>query len=403
MLVAALAVLLAATATAYNNGMARMPPLGLSTWCVDDLCGLIDKCNEEEIKSMADALHTEGLYDLGYKYILLDDCWADTSRDAQGRLQPNPEQFPSGMKALADYLHEKDLYMGLYTCVGTQTCHGGRPGSYGKWDIDAATFASWGIDMVKADNCHRPSNTTPHEVYTQFSQALNATGHPMLFALCEWGEDDVLSWGADVGQMYRVQMDHLPFWTFPDGAAGEGIGSGVKDIIEYMAQIVPSKYTQHYGWPDVDFAETLFLTLDYTDSRTEYSFWSLWSAPILVATDIRNMTSQKRTIVANPEVIALQQDELGIGGDRIANYTNGGQVWAKPLSNGDKAIILFNPTDHDSITVSVDFSHLPGWANKTTVALRDLWQRQDIGKFQLGYSATIKPHDVLLLRATPVN
>ncbi len=139
----------------YDNGVGRTPAMGWNTWCTDDLCGLVDLCFEEEVKSLADAMVSNGMAALGYEYINLDDCWSDTKRDANGNLQPAPEQFPSGMKALADYIHSKGLKLGLYTDVGTETCKWGRPGAYGHYEQDANTLASWGVDFVKADNCHR--------------------------------------------------------------------------------------------------------------------------------------------------------------------------------------------------------------------------------------------------------
>lgn len=119
------------------------------------------------------------------------------------------------MKSLADYIHSHNMKLGLYTCIGTETCRRNRPGSYGHYEQDANTLASWGVDMVKTDYCNRPANETGQDLYTQFSQALNATGRPMLFYLCQWGEDQVWDWAGEIAQMYRVQMDHLPFWNFP--------------------------------------------------------------------------------------------------------------------------------------------------------------------------------------------
>ena len=137
--------------------------------------------------------------------------------------------------------------LGLYTCVGTQTCRDGRPGSYGHYVDDANTLAGWGIDFVKADNCHHPPNVTGKELYTQFSQALNATGRPILFSLCSWGDENVTQWGHEVGQMFRVQMDHIPFWHFPPKAAGLGLGQGTRDIIEYVAGIDAPAFVKPFG------------------------------------------------------------------------------------------------------------------------------------------------------------
>ena len=171
---------------AYDNGMlGQSPPMGWSTWCTDDICGLLDICTEREIMKRADAMVEQGMDKLGYKWLFLDDCWAAKERDEQGRLQGQPQQFPNGMKALADYVHSKGLYLSLYTCIGTQTCKKNRPGSYGNYEIDAQTFADWGVDMVKCDNCHNPQKNETQALFTQFSQALNATNREMLFALCE--------------------------------------------------------------------------------------------------------------------------------------------------------------------------------------------------------------------------
>lgn len=176
--------------------------------------------SEFEVRNKCDAMVENGMRDAGYNMMLLDDCWAAHDRDENDELQPMPDFFPSGMKALADYLHERGMKLGLYTCVGTETCKRNRPGSYGHFETDANTFAKWGVDMVKADYCNRPSNESGKDLYYQFSDALNATGHPMLFATCQWGEDNVVEWGGEVAQMFRIQMDHIPVYNGPDSAAG---------------------------------------------------------------------------------------------------------------------------------------------------------------------------------------
>lgn len=386
-------------AVAYNNGLGALPPMGWNTWCTDDVCGLLDICTESEVHSIADAIVAQGLDKLGYTYVNLDDCWSATTRAADGSLQPNAAQFPSGMKALADYVHSKGLKLGLYTDVGTETCRGGRPGAYGHYEQDAQTLASWGVDFIKADNCHRAADGI--ESYTNYSRAVNATGRPILFSLCNWGDENVLEWGPSLGQMYRFQMDHLPLWTWPPLAAGEGFGQGTVNIIEYMATVHPSQHSGPYGYIDPDFLETLFLSLPFTESRTEYSFWSLWSAPLIIATDIRNMSAEFASIVTNPEVIAVDQDVAGIAGERMFNGTDGAQVWVKPLHKGDRAVILFNSGDTATITVSVTWDML-GWTLGDTVLVRDLWNRENVGSFQTGYNATVKPHDVFYFYASIV-
>lgn len=199
-------------------------------------------------------------------------------------------------------MHSKGLLFGLYLCVGTVTCKGGRPGTYNHWQIDADTVASWGVDFVKMDHCTANKTVPDLELYGNMSVALNRTGRPVVFSLCSWGLQQVWTWGSTVSQMFRIQTDHLPFWRAPPGT-GAGYGAGVLDIIEFMAELVPSKWVQSYGWLDPDFLMTLYpLTMPFVNSRTEYSFWALWSAPLLVSTDIRHMSAEKRYILMNPEV-----------------------------------------------------------------------------------------------------
>jgi len=309
------------------------------------------------------------------------------------------------MKSLVDYVHNLGLKMGLYTCIGTQTCRDGRPGSYGHYQQDANTLASWGIDFVKADNCNRPANESGPDLYQQFSNALNATGRQFVFSICNWGDDNVLTWGGNVGHMFRFQMDHIPFWRFPPLAAGQGYGQGTSDIIEYMATLYPANITKAYGFMDPDFLETLFPalapvhTMTYIDSRTEYAFWTLWSAPLMVATDVRMMNDEMSSIIANPEVIAIDQDELFYAGERIHNDTLGGQIWAKKLQNGDQAVIFYNSHDLNNATLVLTWQQL-GWSANAKVAVRDLWYRTDMGVFQGNYKATVEPHDNFYFRAS---
>jgi alpha-galactosidase len=391
---------------AYDNGVAATPPMGWSSWCTNDLCGIPDRCSEYEVRNKADAMVSQGMVQMGYRWMLLDDCWSDSDRDANGELQPSPKLFPSGMKALADYLHERGMYLGLYSCVGTETCKKNRPGSYGHYETDANTFAKWGADMVKADYCNKPSNETGKDLYTQFSAALNATGRPILFAMCQWGEDEVYNWGGDIAQMYRIQMDHIPFWNFGPSAAGEGYGTGTKNIIDYMGDLHPSKYVRPHAWMDPDFLETMFepYTMNFTNSRTEFSFWSLWSAPLLMATDPANLSDEKRSIIMNPEVIAINQDKLFTAGERIRNdnTTTGGQVWSRPLQNGDVAVILFNSGNHNDVTVGVTWPEL-GWASEDQVSIRDLWAQKTVGTQTQGVESVLAAHDVSMLRLTRVD
>jgi len=386
---------------AYDNGkLGSTPPMGWSTWCTNDLCGMRDVCTEREVKKRADALVSQGMVQLGYNFIFLDDCWASTERDAEGRLQGDKDQFPKGMKELADYMHERGLHLALYTCIGTQTCRKERPGSYGHYDIDAQTFADWGVDLVKVDACHKPGNESTIDLYTQFSKALNATGHEMIFAMCEWGNENVWEWGGSISQMYRIAMDHLPFYRYGNKtASGAGYGQGVKEVIDWMADLHPSKYNRPSAWMDPDFLMTRFpLTMDMAASRTEFTFWTLWSSPLLVASDIDNLSEDKRAILMNKEVLEVHHDSLWVSGERLFRNSDQTQAWSRPLANGDVAVVLYNAVANEAVDIKVLFVDLGLDASKQYI-VRDLWAGRDVATVTGGsYSSSVAKHDVAFLR-----
>jgi len=314
------------------------------------------------------------------------------------------------------------IKIGLYTCIGTQTCKNNLPGSFGHYDIDAKTFVSWGIDYVKADNCNKPSDFTEQQLFSNFSFYLNKTsveaGHPLWFSLCEWGVSDVISWGGTVANMYRIQQDHLPLWDCgapicqgPTGWGGPGFGQGTKQIIEYVATLPqelwsgPNTATQGFG--DPDFLMTMYpVTFDVTKSQSEFSFWALWSAPLIVATDMANMTSEKRQILANTAVIAVDQDPLGKPGYRLFNNSDGTQMWLKNCADGSLVVLLYNGDEFSQQVVNVS----PSWRsvlgtttlplNVTSMNGTDLWEASrsmglDPSK---PYSIALQPTQVQMLR-----
>jgi alpha-galactosidase len=405
----ALVAALACLSAAYDNGAGGSPPRGWNTWCTYDLCGLIDKCSDAEVRQQALAIVDSGLKDLGYEYVNMDDCWNDKTRDENGNLRPNPNRFPFGMKALVDYVHSLGLKVGLYTCIGTHTCKNGLPGSFGHYEQDAATFAEWGVDFVKCDNCNRPHGYSEQELYTNFSNALNRTNHTFFFSLCEWGDSNVQDWGWKVGQMYRIQMDHLPLYNFPKpfgNAAGSGFGQGTKNIIDYVATIKPSTFVRRYGWMDPDFLMTDFWpTMTYQYSKVEVTLWSAWSAPMIVATQLSNMTQSKKDLLANPEVLAIQGDESYTAADMVKNVSSAVQLWARPLKNGDAAIVILNQNDYlwnePSANVTVTWADFGITADVT--AVRDLWARRFLNATEYtvaGYATIVEASDVRYFRLT---
>lgn len=207
------------------------------------------------------------------------------------------------------------------------------------------------------------------------------------------------SWGATLGQMYRIQMDHLPLWDLPTHAAGKGFGQGTLQIIEYVATLKPSTFVKQFGWMDPDFLMTLFWpTMTATYSRSEFSFWSLWSAPLIVATQISNMTQEKMSILMNDEVIAIDRDPLATAGNRVFNNSNGGQVWSKPLANGDTAVLFFNSNLFIPANITLNWSQVGIGLGTATVTARDLWAKKDVGTLPATFSTVVDPADVLFLR-----
>lgn len=322
---------------------------------------------------------------------MLDDCWSAETRDANGRLQPDPSRFPDGMYNLNAYVNSLGLKLGLYTCAGANTCKYNRPGSEGYYDVDAETFASWRISAVKADNCFTNHSQAPREYYANFSHYLNATGWPMLFEICVWGEDDVESWGMNVGQTFRINNDHLPLWSFN--------GQGTADLIEKMAQV--GNASVPYGYADPDFLYTGIFTLSSTESETEFAFWSIFNGPMLFATDPRNMSDWLHSVLMNKDIIDINQDDLMTPGFRI-RVDNGTetQVWMKPLANMDIAVILYNKNDWINNTVSMTWDEI-GWSTTDTVQIYDLWSHSILTNTTNGYSGNnIPPHGHVYWRLT---
>jgi len=368
-------------AESLNNGLARTPPMGWSSWCTDDYCGLLDYCKEKEVKSVVDSMKENGMLEAGYDYVLLDDCWSSTERDSNGRVQGDPTHFPNGMKALADYVHDAGMKFGLYLCAGNLTCRHKRPGSWGYFDEDAQTMADWGVDMVKLDWCHHPS-LPPNQVYGMFETALNKTGRPIFFDICEWGEADPWKWGAGVGNSWRAHADHFQAW--------------------HSSKLV--SYSGPGGWNDADFLMTGLFPFTHTESVSEFSFWALFASNMIVATDVRNLgngSQSKSEILLNKEVIEVSQDPLGIGGDRIRNSTDGTQVWARRLSDGSRAVILYNTHGIAHQHVTVKWSWIEASWSNATMSVRDLWAHKTVQNSS-SYTELVAPHGVVMLRVRPV-
>lgn len=373
--------------------LAQTPPMGWNSW---------NKfaCNVTEalIRETADALVSSGMKDAGYVYLNIDDCWHG-KRDALGFIQPDPERFPSGMKALADYIHSKGLKLGIYSDAGWKTC-GGRPGSRGYEYQDALTYAKWGVDYLKYDWCNT-EGLKAEGAYLTMRDALFAAGRPVVLSICEWGTDKPWDWGKKVGHLWRTTGD---IYNCFDCVKDHGTWKawGVMQILDMQKNL-----REHAGpghWNDPDMLE-VGNGMSTNEDRAHFSMWSMLAAPLIAGNDLRSMSQETREILTNREVIAVNQDKLGVQGFQ---YSAKGkvEVWFKPLDGGDWAMVVLNRDtsarkvsfDWTAEKVSDSLSKRDARFDATPYKLRDLWAGRDLGTTKSALSADVPPHDVLMLR-----
>ena len=361
--------------------LARTPPMGWNSWNAFNL-GI----NEKVIRKMADLMVSSGLRDAGYHYLNLDDGW-QASRDEKGTIQPDPLQFPSGMKALGDYLHSKGLLFGLYTCAGTMTC-GKRPGSKDHEKQDMATYASWGVDYVKVDWCNT-DGLDPRTQYGLFRDGIRECGRPMVLSLCDWGVDKPWMWGKGIGQLWRTAGDLLPCWDCKADWGGMGI------VLDLDKQAGLAAYSGPGGWNDPDMLQVGNGDLTPEESRSHFSLWCMLAAPLIAGNNLVAMNSGIREILLNREAIAVDQDPLGKEGTRIKTGGDNSEVWAKPLAAGAWAVCLFNPGPKSN-SGEVRWTDLGLKTDQMRV--RDLWAHRDVGSFNGGYTVSVPSHGAILLK-----
>ncbi len=382
------------TAAQKFENLAKTPPMGWNSW---NNFG----CNVDEklIRETADSIVSSGMKDAGYEYVVIDDCWHG-ERDANGFIQPNKENFPSGMKALGDYIHSKGLKFGIYSDVGAKTC-AGRPGSRGYEYQDALVYASWGVDYLKYDWCNS-EGLNPVGAYTTMRDALYKTGRPIVFSICEWGENKPWEWAKPIGHLWRTTGDIVDCW---DCEQNHGTWSswGIMRILDKQKGLrIHAKPGQ---WNDPDMMEVGNSGLTVNESRAHFSMWAMLAAPLIAGNDVRNMSKETREILTNKEVIAVDQDALGIQGFPAISE-DGLEVWAKPLSNDEWAICFLNRSDRaKSINfdwknhfIKDDFAQKQFDAKKTVYKIRDLWLKKSAGTTETVLKADIPSHDVVMLR-----
>lgn len=369
---------------ALDNGQARTPPMGWNSWN-KFACNV----SEDLIKQAADAMLSSGMQDAGYQYVVIDDCW-QVSRDPQGNIVPDAKRFPSGIKALADYVHSKGLKFGMYSDAGTGTCQN-RPGGRGYEFQDARQYAAWGVDYLKYDWCNH-STQDSQASYSIMRDALAKSGRPIVFSLCEWGSTKPWLWAENVGNLWRTTGDIVDKW---DGKAKWG-GLGVVQILDLQDGL--QSYAGPGHWNDPDMLEVGNGGMSSTEYRAHFSMWCLLAAPLMAGNDIRNMSPEIHDILTNKEVIAIDQDPMGRQGHRVQK-SNGLEVWAKQLADGGRAVALLNRTGAESnITVSwLDI----GYPGHVSAKVRDLWAKKDLGEKTGSFSASVPSHGVVMVTIKP--
>ena len=362
------------TSYALTNGLCLTPPMGWNSWNKFNY-----NVNETLVRQVADAMATNGMKDVGYEYINIDDCW-QSHRDTNGVIVADTNTFPSGIKALADYVHSKGLKLGIYSDRGTNTC-AHRPGSYGYEVLDASTYADWGVDYLKYDNCYAIGDMQTD--YGVMRDALLNCGRPIVYSICAW---QFSSWMPDYGNLWRTTTD-----------ISDSFSSMVADLDQNnmsAASAGPGR------WNDPDMLEVGNGGMTDVEYRAHFSLWCIVAAPLIAGNDLRNMSPATKDILTNPEAIAVNQDPAGMQGTRVTRVPGVGgdlEVWSKPLgTNGTtKAVALFNRSATNAI-VTVYWTDISLQAGDGTV--RDLWTRTDLGTFVNGYSADVASHGVTMLQ-----
>ncbi len=384
-----LSMLFVSAQPTLRSQLTPTPPMGWMTWNLFQ-----GNINEQLIRETADAMVEGGFRDAGYEYIFIDDLWQG-GRDRQNNMIPDPEKFPNGIKALADYVHSKGLKLGIYSDAAQLTC-GGWTASLGFEEQDARTFASWGIDYLKYDYCNAPEDSaTARQRYRTMADALRKSGRNIALGVCEWGQRHAEEWCEEVGgQLWRTSYDVRDMWK---DIVHQG-GMGILDIVNVTAPL--AKYVRPGQWPDMDMlvvglngkggpsSDLGGVGCTQTEYQTQMSMWCMMASPLAMTNDLRKISDDDRRILLNPEIIAINQDPLGKGAERKVLNDNY-QIFVRPLANGTHAVALLNTCDKP-LTLTAELNEL-GMPGKYTI--RDVWQHKDIAHKTSKWKGRVMPHE----------
>ena len=416
LLALALVTVLAVSAQKFEK-LAKTPPMGWNSWNKYG-CDI----SESLVMKIADAMASSGMKEVGYEYIVIDDCW-QISRDEKGEIVADKERFPNGIKYLADYIHSKGLKFGIYSSAGNITC-ARRPGGLGHEYQDARTYASYGVDYLKYDWCGT-STQNAQSSYSNMRDALFAAGRPVVFSICEWGSNKPWEWAGPVGHLWRTTGDIGDSWN-----SMIGIFKQQRDLARYAG---PGR------WNDPDMLEVGNGGMTTDEYKSHFSLWCMLAAPLIAGNDLANMSPDTKMILTNKEMIAIDQDTLG---RQATIWRDNGdyQIWVKGLANNEKAVCLLNTSD-EMKSVIVDFTLLatirpqtfrpytppaapgaPGAAARpatpataqTPVApppprvnvpytlsnftVRDVWEHKDVVMKETSFYVELPPHSVKVYR-----
>lgn len=400
--------------------LVQLPPMGWNSW---NTFGR--NINEDMIKEMADAIVDRGLKDVGYEYVVIDDCWSEMERDpVTHKLVPSKEKFPHGMKALSDYVHSKGLKFGMYSCTGVKTC-AGYPGSFDHEFLDAKTFAEWGVDFLKYDNCYKPNTADGPLLYRRMGHALRASGRDILFSACNWGSDNVWSFIRSTGaHMYRSTGDIFDnFASFKDifqSQTPQYPGLDLRKPEGTMDEL--AKHLRSIGGT-IAHAPNCFNDLDMltvgmfgkgnvgttgcdkTDYKTQFALWCLFGAPLMLGADIRSLDEEMLKLLTNKGLLEINQDPECRGvflTSRAASCNADHNVYARLLANGDIAIGFFNLSENEaSPTLFFESMGIP-FSSGMDLHFVNAITGEDLGTHRELYKVHLVKHDCLIVRATPV-
>ncbi len=377
------------------EGLAKTPPMGWNSWNT-----FKTNISEKLVREIADDMVSSGMKDAGYTYIVLDDGWMAKERNKNGDLVPDPVKFPSGLKPVIDYVHSKGLKFGLYNCAGTKTC-GGYPASRGYEYQDARFYAALEIDYLKHDWCNT-QGISAKEAYSTMSNALKVAGRPIVFSLCEWGDNQPWSWAKEMGHLWRISGDIYHCFDCVVDHGGGWKDWGVTYIIDMRKNI--RQYSGPDHWNDFDMME-VGNGMATGEDRAHFSMWCMLASPLIAGNDLRNMTKETAAILTNKEVIAIDQDPKGVQA-YMYQQKDSIDTWIKPLANNEVAICFLNRSKNP-VTVTYDWKKNPvmDTVSKTSIHfstteyhIQDVWAKKDKGDTKKPWIGIVQGHDVVLLR-----